>query len=101
MWDFPSGSVVKNPPAMQEPQEMWVQYLGREDPVEEGMATHSNIFPWRIPWTEEPGGLHSIDLRRVGHDLSNLAAAAALSLYLYTEYIEISQKSFSRNLLCS
>ena len=54
---FPGGSVVKNLPAMQELQEMWVQSLGREDPLEEGMATHSNIFAWRIPWTEEPGGL--------------------------------------------
>ena len=52
---FPGGSVVKNLPAMQELQEMWVQSLGREDPLEEGMATHSNIFAWRIPWTEEPG----------------------------------------------
>ena len=47
---------------------MRVQSLGREDPVEEGMATHSNIFPWRIPWTEEPGGLQSIGSQRVAHD---------------------------------
>ena len=45
--------MVKNPPAMQETQ---VQSLGREDPLEKGMATHSSILPWRIPWTEEPGG---------------------------------------------
>ena len=57
---FPGGSVVKNLPAMQELQEMWVQSLGREDPLEEGMATHSNIFAWRIPWTEEPGRLQSM-----------------------------------------
>ena len=50
---FPGGSVVKNLPAMQETQ---VQYLGGEDPLEEGMATHSSILVWRIPWTEEPGG---------------------------------------------
>ena len=50
---FPGGSVVKNLPAMQETQ---VQYLGGEDPLEEGMATHSRILVWRIPWTEEPGG---------------------------------------------
>ena len=48
---------VKNPPAMQETQ---VQSLGWEDPLEEGMATHSSILAWRIPWTEEPGGLQSI-----------------------------------------
>ena len=47
---------VKNTPAM---QEMWVQSLGREDPPEEGMTTHSSILAWRIPWTEEPGGLQS------------------------------------------
>ena len=51
---FLSDSMVKNLPAMQETQ---VQSLGQEDPLEEGMATHSNIFAWRILWTEEPGGL--------------------------------------------
>ena len=54
--------MVKNPPAMQEVQETWVQSLGWEDPLEEGMATHSSILTWRIPWTEEPGGLQSIGL---------------------------------------
>ena len=52
---FPGGSVVKNLPA----REMWVQCLGGEDPLEEAMATHSSIHAWRIPWTEEPGGLQS------------------------------------------
>ena len=47
--------MVKNPSAMQELQEMWVQSLGREYPLEEGMATHFSILAWRIPWTEEPG----------------------------------------------
>ena len=51
---FPGGSVVKNPPAT---QEIWVQSLGQEDPLEEEMATHSSILAWEIPWTEEPGGL--------------------------------------------
>ena len=46
---------VKNPPAMQKTQEMWVQFLGGEDSLEEGMATHSSILAWRIPWTKEPG----------------------------------------------
>ena len=54
-----SGSVVKNQPAVQETQEMQVRSLGQEDPLEEGMATHSSILAWRIPWTEEPGGLQS------------------------------------------
>ena len=50
---FPGGSVVKNPPVT---WETWVRSLGWEDPLEEGMATHSSILAWRIPWTEEPGG---------------------------------------------
>ena len=60
---FPGGSVVKNPPAIQEPQEMLVPSLGWEDPLEEGMATHSNILAWRIPRTEELGGLQSMGRR--------------------------------------
>ena len=55
--DFPGGQMVKNLPAMQETQ---VQSLGQEDPLEKGMATHSSILAWRIPWTEEPGGLQSM-----------------------------------------
>ena len=49
-------------------QEMRVQSLGGEDALEEGMATRSGILAWRIPWTEEPGGLQSMGLQRVGHD---------------------------------
>ena len=49
-------------------QETGVQSLSREDLLEKGMATHSSILAWRIPWTEEPGGLHSMGLQRVGHD---------------------------------
>ena len=48
---------VKNPPAMQETREMQVRSLGQEDPLEKAMAAHSSILAWRIPWTEEPGGL--------------------------------------------
>ena len=48
-------------------QERWVQSLGREDPLEEEMATHSSVPAWRIPWTEEPGGLQFIGLQRVRH----------------------------------
>ena len=55
--DFLGGQMVKNLPAMQETQ---VQSLGQEDPLEKGMATHSSILAWRIPWTEEPGGLQSM-----------------------------------------
>ena len=53
---------------MRETQETWVRSLGREDPLEEGMATHSSMLAWRIPRTEEPGGLQSMGLQRVGHD---------------------------------
>ena len=54
--------------AMQEPQETWVRSLGQEDPLEESMAIHSNILAWRIPGTEESGGLPFIGLQRVGYD---------------------------------
>ena len=57
---------VKNPPAM---RETWVQSLGQEDLLEEGMATHCSILAWRIPWTEEPSGLQSTGSQKVGHDL--------------------------------
>ena len=58
------AQTVKHPPAM---QETWVRSLGWEDPLEEGMAIHSIILAWRIPWTEEPGGLQSMGSQRVGH----------------------------------
>ena len=53
---------------MQEIEETWVQSLGREDPLEKGMATRSSILAWRIPWTEKLGGLQSMGSQRVGHD---------------------------------
>ena len=56
---------LKHLPAM---QETWVRSLSWEDPLEKEMATHSSILAWRIPWTEEPGGLQSTGLQRVGHD---------------------------------
>ena len=85
---FPGGSVVKNPPAMQETQ---VWYLGWEDPLEKGMATPSSILAWRIPRTEEPGGLQSTGLQRVAHiwatntpgSLACLGPSWALYLILY------------------
>ena len=59
--------MVKNLPAI---QETWVRFLAREDPLEKRIATHfhSSILAWRIPWTEEPGGLKSMGSQRVGHD---------------------------------
>ena len=68
MEGFLGGLVVKNPPAMQETQEMWVRSLGQEEPLEEGIATHSSTLAWTIPWTEEPGWLQSMGSQRVGHD---------------------------------
>ena len=64
---FSGGSAVKNLPAM---QEMWVQSLGQEDPLEKEMATHSGILAWEILWTEEPAGLYSPwGSKTVKHDL--------------------------------
>ena len=60
--------MVENQIAMQEPQDMWVQPLDGEDPLEEGMATHASILAWRIPWAEEPGVLQFIGSQRVGYD---------------------------------
>ena len=59
------AQTVKDMPAR---QETWVQFLVQEDPLEKGMATHSCILAWRIPWTEEPGGLQFIQSQRVRHD---------------------------------
>ena len=73
MLDFPGGSVVKNPPSRQETQEMRVPSPGQEVPLEKGMATHSSILAWRIPWTEEAGGLPSTGSQRVRQDRSDLA----------------------------
>ena len=64
-WSSLVAQTVKNPPAM---WETWVLSLGWKDPLEEGMATHSSVLAWRIPWTEESGGLQSMGLQRVGHD---------------------------------
>ena len=59
------AQMAKNPPAMQDTQ---AQSPDWEDPLEKGMATHSSILSWRIPWMEEPGGLQSMGSQRVGHD---------------------------------
>ena len=59
------AQMVKDPPAI---QKTWIPSLGWEDPLEEGMATHSSILAWRILWTEEPGGLQSMGSQKVGHD---------------------------------
>ena len=66
-WTFPGGAVVKNPLPVQGTQEMQVQSLGLEDPLEQEMATHFSILAWKIPWTEEPGRLQSTGLPKIGH----------------------------------
>ena len=62
------AQMVNNLPAV---QEIWVWFLGQEDPLEKGVATHYSILAWRIPWTEEPGSLQPMGSQRVGHDLSD------------------------------
>ena len=59
------AQTIQNSPAM---QETWVQSLGQEDAMEKRMATHASLLAWRVPWTEELGGLQSMGLQRVGHD---------------------------------
>ena len=59
------AQMVKNLPAT---QETWVRSLGQEDPLKKELTTHSSILAWRIPWTEKPGGLQSMDSQRVGRD---------------------------------
>ena len=64
-FSLPGGSVLRIHPPI---QEMWVQSLGGKDPLEQEMETYSSILAWRIPWTEEPGGLQSLEAHRVGRD---------------------------------
>ena len=64
-WASLVAQLVMNQPAI---RETWVQSLGRKDPLEKGKAAHSSVLAWRIPWTEEPGGLQSMGSQRVGHD---------------------------------
>ena len=64
-WASLVAQMVKNPPAM---QDTWVLSVGWEDPLEEGIATHSSILAWRTPWTEEPDGLQFMGSQRVRHD---------------------------------
>ena len=81
---------IKNPPAMQETQEMQVWSLGQKDPVEEEMATHSSIFAWKIPWAEEPDCLQSIGSQRVRHHWNDLADFFKLSKEPRVTYISMS-----------
>ena len=70
--------MVKRLPTM---QETWVQALGWEDPLEKEMATHSSILAWKIPWTEEPGGLQSMGSQRVGYDRAISCSSRKMGFY--------------------
>ena len=94
--------MVKNLPASEEDVRDMGSSLGQEDPLEEGMETHSSIFVWRIPWTEEPDRLQSIGSHRVGHNWSNLAHTHAPCtqsfqpvLVLFNHYEEIDKDHFT------
>ena len=98
---FPGGPAVQNPPAVQETQETWVWSLCGEDLLEEGMAIHSSILAWRIPWTEEPGGLQSSGLQRVGCNWSVWACTHTSDLNtkhlpLILEVLSISFQCYSK-----
>ena len=74
------AQMVGSPPAM---QETWVWSLGWEDPLEEGMAALSSTLAWRIPWTEEPGGLQPVGSQRVGHDWATKQSTRSLNILKY------------------
>ena len=77
---------IKNPPVKQATR---VPFLGWEDPLEKGMATHSSILDWRIPWTEEPGGLQSMGPQRVGHDWATNTPILSLKMSPVLQFREI------------
>ena len=84
--------MVKNPPAM----ETQVQYLGQEDPLEKEMATHSSILAWRLPWTEEPGGLQSMGSQRAGHDSATNAVNMTIFVCLLSCLALLSKMSLKQ-----
>ena len=79
---------------LQELQDTWVRYLGPEDPLEKGMATHSSVLAWRIPWTEEPGRLQPIESQRVRQDWSDWAR-------MHKQYKIIKKKQNTRRYMCN
>ena len=85
---------------MQETQETWAQSLGQEDPLQKGMATHSSVLAWRIPWTEEPGGLQPIRYQRVGHDWSvSMHSCISNTNLLPYKLISISKEKHNKNVI--
>ena len=67
-------------------QETGVRSLGQEDTLEKGMATHSNVLAWRLPWSEEPGGLQSMGSQRVGHDIATKQTTVRASVTLICQF---------------
>ena len=90
---FPGGASVKEPTCQCRRREGWS--LGWEDPLEEGMASHSSILVWRIPWTEEPGGLQSMGSQGVGHDWSDLALEIPLLAIHLKEWKPVSTQKLA------
>jgi len=72
--------------------ETWVQSPGREDPLEEEVATHSSVLVWEIPWTEEPGGLQSMGLQRVGHNTHTTHATDGHTFNTHTTHTQLMQR---------
>ena len=92
---------------MQEMQEMYIWSLGREDPLEKEMVTHSSILAWRIPWTEEPGGLQSTGSQRVGHDWATSLHFSLLAIlwnsafkWVYLSFSPLPFTSFLFSAIC-
>ena len=94
-YSFPNGASGKEPACQcTKHNETWVQSLGREDPLEKEMATHSSILAWRIPWTEEPGRLQSMGSRRVGHDWATSLSALHTCIHSFPNSLPIPMGSF-------
>ena len=90
------GQTIKNLPAMLKTQEMQVWSLGQEDYLEKGMAAHSSILVWRIPWTEEPGGLQSMGSPRAGHDWATNTFTFHFLFFTYLKsYLILESNHFS------
>ena len=83
LWDLFSGGSDSQESTCNAGDQTWVPALGQEDPLEEGMATHSSILAWRIPWTEEPGWLQSMGSQRVRHDRVTNTFASLLFTKIY------------------
>ena len=90
VWASPVAQMVKNLPAM---QETLVWSLGREDPLEKGMATHSRFLAWRVPWTKEPGGLQLVETQRVEHDWAYKNIVKNIETF-FSKYIDLYSRVF-------